>query len=106
MGTDKFKRKFARHYQNMRSKPCIAKENSPETSPFPHIAMAEHVRCFTILKTKLASLKLKVVKATHSHVTQSGMPRNSEDVVQRYKVHRKRLMCPYISFWRSDVAVL
>ena len=40
----------------------------------PPIAVVEHVTCFTTSKTKLASLKLKVVKATHSHVTQSGMP--------------------------------
>ena len=74
MGIGKFKRKSARHYQNLWSKPCITKRNSPETSPIPSIAMTEHVTCFTTLKTKLASLKLKVVPATYSLVTQSSMP--------------------------------
>ena len=62
MVTGTFKRKFARHYKNLWSKPCITKQNLPETSLPPPIAMTEHVACFAILKTNLASLNLKVEK--------------------------------------------
>ena len=74
MDTGKFKQKSARHYQNMWSKPSFTNETLPETPPSSPIAMTKHVTCFTVFKTKLASFKLKVVKVTHSHVTQSGMP--------------------------------